>query len=301
MPTPSTHRAGEAFALVHRGVLHDVRITFKAKGLMAYLLSYPVGAEVPKKAILAACSDGRDAINSAIDELVRFGYVLRTSNGAVRVLTDLPGGGTAGAENPHIDAENPHDRKAAGAENPHLEPPVEHDPVRKIRTSASEPPAEKDQVRKIRTEGGAVEHETTGAGAENPQPRAGAHDSLSSLFHEVEAKEQDGVQGKPIANDEGERARVWIFRNSPVATLEVFKSRLVKEAGLGIDVDHYFHAVLDWSNMNEGKKRSVEGWISTARTFMRGDMKKGGVKMIRTNEQRQQQSIDAAQYLREGK
>lgn len=124
-----------------------------------------------------------------------------------------------------------------------------------------------------------------------------------SLFHEGVVEEEEGrarKNGAGQANEESDKSTT--FARSAVATLEAFEAQMGKETALGIDVLHYFHAVKDWSAIQGRKKlRTADGWIATARTFMRGDMGKNGVKMKRTAEGVAADTANALEYLSLGK
>lgn len=63
--------------------LEDTRLTFKAKGLLAYLLSKPDGWMVSDRQLATVGPDGRDAVQTALRELESFGYLVRRrENGA---------------------------------------------------------------------------------------------------------------------------------------------------------------------------------------------------------------------------
>jgi len=57
--------------------LTDSRLSFEARGILAYLLAKPDDCEVCLKAIEREAPDGREAIRSAFRELEEFGYIIR--------------------------------------------------------------------------------------------------------------------------------------------------------------------------------------------------------------------------------
>jgi hypothetical protein len=63
------------FALIDKYGLNDDRLTWKAKGLLAYLLSLPDDWKVYVKDLQNRSRDGRDAVVSGIQELLEFGYM----------------------------------------------------------------------------------------------------------------------------------------------------------------------------------------------------------------------------------
>lgn len=56
----------------------DSRLSLKAKGLMGIFLSRPDNWEFYNKEILKHCKDGKDSLNTAINELIKNGYIERT-------------------------------------------------------------------------------------------------------------------------------------------------------------------------------------------------------------------------------
>lgn len=65
------------FTQIENATLRDERLSFRATGLLAYLLSLPDGSSVDSRALVARKTEGRDAIQTAYRELVDLGYVHR--------------------------------------------------------------------------------------------------------------------------------------------------------------------------------------------------------------------------------
>lgn len=120
-----------------------------------------------------------------------------------------------------------------------------------------------------------------------------------TLFHEaVLLKEEEGTRGKKAAK--AVDPRKTMFRNSEVFDLATFRDRMPKEIAIGIDVDYYYAAVLDWSDRKDTKElTTANGWIATARSFMRNDRGKSGVKMLKAAEQMVARNQAANEYLDE--
>ena len=57
--------------------LRDPRLSWKARGLLAWLTSHATGFRVSEKTIVCAAPDGRDAARTAIAELKTYGYLVR--------------------------------------------------------------------------------------------------------------------------------------------------------------------------------------------------------------------------------
>lgn len=115
-PLPGIYRSSlsfeQGFTRIPNEWLRDPNLGFRAKGLLAYLLSHEVGYTITIGQIERETGDGRHAIRSAIDELVASGY-LRTER------THDERGWNAGLawflQDPNPKSENPK------LENPRLE------------------------------------------------------------------------------------------------------------------------------------------------------------------------------------
>lgn len=63
------------FVMLNREVLHDKRISLKAKGLLAYLIDKPSNWEFTLEGIIAQLKESRDAIRNGLKELQQYGYL----------------------------------------------------------------------------------------------------------------------------------------------------------------------------------------------------------------------------------
>lgn len=83
-------RAERDFTIIRNEVLRDDRLSFRARGVMAYLLSQPVGFRISADEVAGAGREGRDAIRVALREMQVVGYLRRekrrTADG--RLMTD---------------------------------------------------------------------------------------------------------------------------------------------------------------------------------------------------------------------
>jgi hypothetical protein len=87
----------ERFAIIPNAVLEDDALSWRARGLLAYLLSRPPGWKTDAMKLARLGSEGRDAVRTALAELVAAGYMRRvktqTDNGTWRtdvVVFDQP-------------------------------------------------------------------------------------------------------------------------------------------------------------------------------------------------------------------
>lgn len=72
-------RLADNFTILSNDVLNDRRLSFRARGVLIWLLSKPVDWRTRSEAIAAQSDrDGRDAIRSAMRELADLGYLVRT-------------------------------------------------------------------------------------------------------------------------------------------------------------------------------------------------------------------------------
>lgn len=107
------------FSIISNSLLRDSRLTFKARGLLAYMLSHSDEWQMTIKSIAALNGVGRDQVSSALVELEKFGYARRsrvrnedgTLGGSDWYITDTPSVGQHTSENPAHMSENPHSSK----------------------------------------------------------------------------------------------------------------------------------------------------------------------------------------------
>lgn len=77
------------YVILNKGFLNNPKLSAKAKGLLAYLLSLPDDWQIYENELVKHFKDGRDSLRSGIQELVKEGYIER-----VRMRND---DGTLGA------------------------------------------------------------------------------------------------------------------------------------------------------------------------------------------------------------
>lgn len=70
-------RTGKNFTIVNNEYLQDENLSFKAKGLLTYLLSLPDNWKIKVLDLMNRSKDGRDSITTAINELIDNYYCLR--------------------------------------------------------------------------------------------------------------------------------------------------------------------------------------------------------------------------------
>lgn len=67
------------YVMLNKACLNDDSISWKAKGLHSYLLSLPDDWQIYVEDLKNRSKDGRDATSSAINELIKMGYIKRTA------------------------------------------------------------------------------------------------------------------------------------------------------------------------------------------------------------------------------
>lgn len=68
------------YVIVNKTFINDASLSWKAKGILLYLLSKPDHWQVYEKDIVNHGKDGRDAVRSALRELIKEGYITRVRN-----------------------------------------------------------------------------------------------------------------------------------------------------------------------------------------------------------------------------
>ena len=63
------------YSVIDNRFLHDPRLSWKAKGLLGYLLSKPNDWKIYESDLVNHARDGKDAVRSALGELKKYGYL----------------------------------------------------------------------------------------------------------------------------------------------------------------------------------------------------------------------------------
>lgn len=71
------NRSKVEFAQIPNEALADKRLSLRATGLLSYLLSLPYDWDVYTSEIVTHHTDGIKSLNSALKELIKFGYIER--------------------------------------------------------------------------------------------------------------------------------------------------------------------------------------------------------------------------------
>ena len=70
--------AENPFVMIDRRIFENDGLSLKAKGLLGYLLSRPDNWTICMADLVKRTKDGKDSVNSALDELIESGYVVKT-------------------------------------------------------------------------------------------------------------------------------------------------------------------------------------------------------------------------------
>lgn len=72
-----TNKRENPYVMIDKYGLNDERLSWKAKGLLAYLLSKPDDWQIYESELVKRSKDGRDAVRTALRELESNGYITR--------------------------------------------------------------------------------------------------------------------------------------------------------------------------------------------------------------------------------
>lgn len=78
MPIKRGARASDNFAQISNQILQDERLSYRARGIAASMLSRPPGWTTSSERLAQGGAEGREAVRSALKELEKFGYLIRT-------------------------------------------------------------------------------------------------------------------------------------------------------------------------------------------------------------------------------
>lgn len=71
------NRIENKFTTIPNETLADERLSWKAKGLLSYLLSLPYDWEVYTSEVVRHSTDGTKSLTSGLNELIELGYIER--------------------------------------------------------------------------------------------------------------------------------------------------------------------------------------------------------------------------------
>lgn len=106
-------------------------------------------------------------------------------------------------------------------------------------------------------------------------------------------QEQEDLFGKKPKNNANKNT---LFKNSAYFEISIFKQKLKGLDEAGVDVDFYHRQINNWSE-SKTVKRTANGWVATARTFMEKDKQAGKLQMVKGSEEQKELDQDMIDYL----
>lgn len=253
------------FTTVNNDYLQDEKLSWKAKGLITYIMSLPHDWTLNLSDLKNRSKDGRDSTAAGLRELIENGYCCRNMQrgengifvGCDYSVSDIKEFEPI-TENPSVDGKE---------ENPKTENPI-----------AENPKSEKPTLINTNSTKDLIKPNTIGKKSEK---------SFSAQLF-------------PDEQTEYKKDKKTLFRNSDIYALVKFD-----ENGVGVDysefekkyatpefapVDlvYYFHVVADWSDQ-KNMKRTKNGWLATVRNFIRGDVERKKVHLKKEHQAPQTQ------------
>lgn len=234
------------FCYMANEFLKDSRLSWKAKGIIAYVQMLPDDWVLNMRDLTNRATDGRDSLYSGIKELEKYGY-------CAKVMQRNPDGTIAGyayeicdksvfqpfTENPDTvkpDTVKP-DTDKPGTENPTL-----------INTNL-----------------------TKDLNTLNTNPSNTPQNTFASLFPD-ETKVEEPKEKKTLFRN-SDVYKMVKFENGVGVDYSEFESKFATPEFEKVDLVYYFHSVSDWSDQ-KNMKRTKNGWLATVRNFIRGDVEK---------------------------
>lgn len=258
-----------------------MKMSLKAQGLVWLLLRQ---GRLSLYQIQEICTDGKDGVKSAISELKKMGFVklvecrLAGKFGKYYYQLTVEGKTACGiaANGISIHGENGvFTESLSDRENPLAENPSSG----KVFCLSED--AENEGIKLTANGKSATDDEKNGI--YNNISNKG---SIKSIIDNITLNSQELlIEGKSVRK-KVEKKPALLFRETPFVTaedgMEQFKKALVgRNPGYELaDLDHYYHAVLNWSDSKENRKID---WIATAANFILSDERKGGFKRAKTN------------------
>jgi len=94
------------------------------------------------------------------------------------------------------------------------------------------------------------------------------------------AKKKKPIQGLLFDTSETNPEIRTTFEKSNASIWRVFEKELLEAEKMGVDINHYYQSVKNWSLKSPKTKRTARGWIATAQDFMRSDNLKKKLVMV---------------------
>ena len=277
------------FTTVSNDFLQDVNLSWKAKGMIVYILSLPPGWVLNIQDLKNRSKDGRDSTAAGLRELMENGYCRRS--------TLRSEGGIFGGYDYEVSDIKEFEPEQPETENQSTVQPKTENP------KTENPKTENPNTDKPETEN--TELINTYSNKDSIIPNTNSNNAAKNEFSASLLPEPE------IGKSEKEKEKKTLFRNS-----EVYKMVEFDEKGGGdyskfeacfntpefapVDLVYYFHCVADWSDQ-KNMKRTKNGWLATVRNFIRGDVERKKLH-LKTEHQAPQNRINVAgamEYLKD--
>ena len=231
--------------------LRDSRLSWKAKGIIAYVQMLPDDWVLNMRDLTNRATDGRDSLYSGIKELEKYGY-------CAKVMQRNPDGTIAGYAYEICDKSvfQPF------TENPVTDVPQPENPCT-VKPDTDKPGTENPTL--INT------NLTKDLNTLNTNPSNTPQNTFASLFPD-ETKVEEPKEKKTLFRN-SDVYKMVKFENGVGVDYSEFESKFATPEFEKVDLVYYFHSVSDWSDQ-KNMKRTKNGWLATIRNFIRGDVEK---------------------------
>lgn len=231
--------------------LRDSRLSWKAKGIIAYVQMLPDDWVLNMRDLTNRATDGRDSLYSGIKELEKYGY-------CAKVMQRNPDGTIAGYAYEICDKSvfQPF------TENPVTDVPQPENPCT-VKPDTDKPGTENPTL--INT------NLTKDLNTLNTNPSNTPQNTFASLFPD-ETKVEKPKEKKTLFRN-SDVYKMVKFENGVGVDYSEFESKFATPEFEKVDLVYYFHSVSDWSDQ-KNMKRTKNGWLATVRNFIRGDVEK---------------------------
>lgn len=239
------------FCYMANEFLKDSRLSWKAKGIIAYVQMLPDDWVLNMRDLTNRATDGRDSLYSGIKELEKYGY-------CAKVMQRNPDGTIAGYAYEICDKSvfQPF------TENPVTDVPQPENPCT-VKPDTDKPGTENPTL--LNTNQTKDESKPSNNGNNTPQ------NTFASLFL-GEPKVEEPKEKKTLFRN-SEVYKMVKFENGVGVDYSEFESKFATPEFEKVDLVYYFHSVSDWSDQ-KNMKRTKNGWLATVRNFIRGDVEK---------------------------
>ena len=118
-----THKERGDYFMMHKQPINNQELSWKAKGMLAYLMSKPTNWEIRTADLIKKATDGEDAVRAGLNELETAGYIVRKrENDAqghiqwVCIVYETPA--------PEAERTHPKERRKTKVQSPYTENPT---------------------------------------------------------------------------------------------------------------------------------------------------------------------------------